>query len=445
MTVFGTGWIGSLFFRSGSQPAKLSEDDATEHEAARGVSPNAAMQIGTVWACVRLLSETIGTLPLGLYRKDAKGQRTADTTHSLYALLHDSPNADQTAAEFWEAIVSCLCLWGNGYAEKVTGTNKKLVALNFLKPWFMNVRRDSFGARGYRYTEPGKARDYTEDEIFHVRGFGIGEDVGLSPISYARKTLGLSIDTDAAASMAFRNGARPGGFLVVPGKPTKEQKLDLRKTFIDPITGPNNTAKAGILEQGMDWKEAKGMPASDLQLLEGRAFNVEEICRWFRVPPFMIGHTAKSTSWGTGLEQQMIAFLTFALRPYLTRIEQAIKKQLMQPGERAGLYGEFNLEGLLRADSAGRAALANAYAQNGIETRNEIRSRDNKPPLPGGDMLTVQSNLVPLEKLGEITAGSEAQARSAFAVWLGLDDIIASAVKSALIGHNGGPTLENGE
>lgn len=441
MAVFGRGgWLGSMFFGAPTEQAKLSGPSSDEKRSP--ITPDVALQLGAVWSCVRLLSETIGTLPLGVYRKAADGGRESQTDHGLYDLLHDSPNADQTAAEFWEACIACLSLWGNFYAEIDRGAGDRIVALNFLRPDRMQVSRDRNGARTYRYSDPDGRRDYAEADVFHVRGFGLGRDVGLSPISYARKTLGLARDTDTAASSAMRNGTWPGGFLIVPGKPTREQKKDLRETFIDPITGPSGTARAGILEQGMDWKDAQGMPPEDLQLLQARSFAVEEICRWFRVPPFMVGHTEKSSSWGTGLEQQMIGFLTFSLRPYLTRIEQAVKKQLIKPSERKSIYAEFNLDGLMRADSAGRAALYSTFAQNGISTRNEIRARENMPKAEGGDVLTVQSNLVPLDQLG--TAGGDQQARSAFANWLGLDQLVEERVKN-LIGHNGGPALETGE
>lgn len=164
------------------------------------------------------------------------------------------------------------------------------------------------------------------------------------------------------------------------------------------------------------------MNPDDAQMLQTRAFHVEEICRWFRVPPFMVGHSEKSTSWGTGLEQQMLGFLTFALRPYLSRIEQGIKKSLLPPAERAKYHAEFSLEGLMRADSAGRAALYASAAQNGWMTRNEIRELENWPPVDGGDELTVQSNLVPISLLGKITSTATA-AKSAVLTWLGLPAI----------------------
>ena len=401
------GWFGLESIFGGQYRAKLSggaqpPSSSDPAPAPLNMTPQTALQLGAVWACVRLLSETIGTLPLGVYRKDGKGRRQEYSQHGLYALLHDAPNADQSAAEFWEAVVASLCLWGNAYAEKPRNGADDLAALNFLRPDWMGVGRDAQGARVYTYNNPRKATvTYHEDELFHVRGFGLGHDIGLPPISYARLSLGSAMTANQAASTAIESGVRGSGFLIVPGKPTPEQKKGLKETFLDPITGAGNTAKAGVLEQGMDWKSITGLPPEDLQLLETRAFHVEEICRWFRVPPFMVGHSEKSTSWGTGLEQQTIGFLTYALRPYLTRIEQAVKQQLLQPAERASVYAEFNLEGLMRADSAGRAALYSTLAQNGVYTRNEIRARENLPPADGGDVLTVQSNLIPLDKLGE--------------------------------------------
>jgi HK97 family phage portal protein len=186
--------------------------------------------------------------------------------------------------------------------------------------------------------------------------------------------------------------------------------------------------RAGILEQGLDWKSIEGLPPEDLQLLQARSFSVDEQCRWYRVPPFMIGHTEKTTSWGTGLEQQTIGFLTYAARPYLTRIEQAVKKQLVKPADRGKIYAEFILEGLLRADSAGRAAIMSVQAQNGLKTRNELRAKENDPPLPGGDQLTVQSNLVPLDQLGTASAGDQT-AKAALMSWLGLDALADTLAK----------------
>lgn len=400
------GWFGlDGFF---GKRAKLTEPDtraaAEIDQFGRPVTPDTALRLATVWACVRLLAESIGTLPLGLYTKGSDGSRREAPDHALYTLLHDSPNADQSAVEFWESCVACLALWGNFYANKVR-LGARIVALELMRPDMVTVYRDRFGARRYRWVRVGGTTDLGEDEVFHVRGFGVGLDVGLSPIGYARATLGAAMAADRSAANAFQNAVRPSGLLVAPGKLTPEQRQQLRETVLEPLTGPNNTARAGLLENGFTWNPMSGgLPPEDLQLLQTRGFHVEEICRWFRVPPFMVGHTEKTTSWGTGLEQQMIGFLTFSLRPYLSRIEQAVKKQLVAVADRATVYAEFNLEGLMRADSTGRAALYASASTNGWMTRNEIRRLENLPAMPGGDDLTVQSALVPIDKLGEATA-----------------------------------------
>lgn len=375
----------------------LSALSAGLSSSGKRVTPDTALQLATAWSCVRLLSETIGTLPLGVFER--KGEENVPARdHPLYALLHDSPNADQTAAEFWEANVAALCLRGNGFAEKVM-TGSRLTSLAPMRPDLVHVFRDN-GRRKYRYNDSKNPRVLDEDQVFHLRGFGVGGDVGLSPISYARQTMGSALAADEAAARLFANGLQQSLFVDSgQARLTPEQRKDIRELF-ERFAGSSNAGKAMVLEAGM-----KPIPFSfnpdDAQLLQSRAFNVEEICRWFRVPPFMVGHTEKSSSWGTGLEQQMIGFLTFSLRPYLTRIEQAVKKQLVAPAERARISIEFNLEGLLRADSAGRAALYSTFAQNGISTRNEIRRRENLPRVEGGDDLTVQSNLLPIDLLGK--------------------------------------------
>ncbi|WP_395008662.1 phage portal protein [Undibacterium sp.] len=380
------------------------------------VNQQTAMQIATVWACIRLIAETIATLPMIMYERDAKGGRNVARDHWLYRLLHDQPNANMTAVEFWECVVSQLCLWGNAYVLK-TYIGNRIVSLDPLKPNLMQVKTDVNGDLFYIYTTSSGLKTYTEKEIWHVKGFGIDGLVGLSPVSYARNSLGAAIATDRASGKLFANGMRAGGALTMQNILTKEQREQIRESMAAQLAGTANTGKLMVLEGGSTY-QSLSMNPDDVQMLETRAFQVEEICRWFRVPPFMIGHSEKSTSWGTGLEQQMIGFLTFALRPYLTRLEQGIKKSLLPPPDRLKYFGEFSIEGLMRADSAGRAALYASGGQNGWMTRNEIRELENRPPVAGGDELTVQSNLLPINLLGKTTP--DKVAKDAFSSWLGL-------------------------
>lgn len=401
----------------------------------RTVGPAGALQIAAWWACVRLIAQTVATLPLGVYEKTDKGKKPA-LDHPLYGLLHDSPNADQTACEFWEAMVLQLCVYGNSFALKDRRNDGSLISLTplFSAPEFMGVRRNSAGRLLYSFTHRGRRYvDLDEDNIFHLRGFGDGSDLGLSPVSFARQTLGLADALVTSASATFRNGMKASVFFTGPPnvKMTNEQRQDFKERFIDPYTGADATASAGLLEHGFDVKTVS-LPPRDAEMLLSTKFNVEEICRWHGVPPVLIGHAADGqTMWGSGVEQIMLGWLTLGLRPYLTRVEQRIKKSLLPPGERGRIYAEFNVDGLLRADSAGRAAMLSSLGQNGYLTRNEGRAMDNRLPMPGGDVLTVQSNLLPLDKLGQVVAPADTQLRSV------LDSMIEDSVRAILAKKDG--------
>ena len=372
----------------------------------RDVGPQGAMQLSAWWSCVRLIAETVATLPIGVYERQADGSKKPAAGHHLYGLLHDSPNADQTATEFWESVIASLAIFGNSYSLKDKGADGSIISLTPLSaaPGEMNVRRNDLGELRYRFVLRGKRYDLNEDEVFHIRGFGDdGNGGGLSPVSYARQTLGIAEAIAHSTGATFKSGMKSSVFFTAPPgvKLTTEQRGDFRKTFIEPYIG-GETTNAGLLEHGFDVKTVSISPR-DAELLLSWKFSVEEVCRWLRVPPVLIGHAAEGqTMWGSGIEQIMLGWLTLGLRPYLTRIEQAVKKRLIVPAERGRIFAEFNVEGLLRADSAGRAALLSSLGQNGYLTRNEGRGLDNRPPMPGGDVLTVQSNLIPLDQLGKL-------------------------------------------
>lgn len=389
-----------------TDPASTHMDHATW--SGKATSPDAVLQLATAWACVRLNARTKASLPLKVHNKK-DGSVASD--HRLYDLLHDTPNADQTAIEFWEGQYTALELRGNAYAEKVF-SGGQLIGLIPMNPDNVTVARDPrTGERRYRFSDASTgARSpeggWGEDKVFHLRGFGAGGPVGLSTISYGRQTLSTALAADEVAGRTFANGLQVSGFAVdTPGaKTTQQQRVEIVELF-DKFSGSQRAGKVMPLPPGFDFK-ALGMSPEDAQLLETRGFHVEEICRWFGMFPILIGHAAAGqTMWGSGVEQINLAWLTLYLGPELQRIEQAIEKQLLTPAERKQFYVEHNVDALLRADSQGRAALYSVQAQNGLKTRNEMRKRENDPPLPGGDVLTVQSNLVPLEMLGKLPPG----------------------------------------
>lgn len=375
---------------------------AGENFSGEHVTSHGAMQLSAFWACVRLISETIATLPIGVYQRASNGDKQAVSSHPLYGLLHDSPNADQTAVEFWEGRAIGLCTGGNGYAEKKLASDGRVISLERM-PADTSVCRLDDGTLEYRFTDRGRQERLPETKVFHIRGFGDG-DLGMSPVSYARQTLGLAKAADRQAGQTFSKGLRSKGFFVMPSgqKPlTAEQRIDAKRTLVDANSG-QNAPWAGILEGGVDFKAVNITPR-DAELILSRRFNVEDICRWLGVPPILIGHASQGqTMWGSGVEQIMLGWLTLGLRSYLTRIEQAAKKRLLSPGDRArGIFVEFAVEGLLRADSSARAELLSKMVQNAALMPNEWRRKENLAPVPGGDQLFINSTLVPLSQAGQ--------------------------------------------
>lgn len=367
--------------------------------AGQSVNECSVLKLSAVWACARLIAETISTLPLGLYQRTAGGRQSLNS-HALYEIIHSRPNIDSTAVVFWEAMIVSMLLRGNGFAEK-RFIGPRLVALEFLVPSRLSITRGLNGQRVYRYTErDGTQRVIDERAIFRIPGFTLDGDWGLSAIEYGSQVFGSALAASNAANGTFERGLSPTVAFKMERVLSKEQRTEFRENLAE-ISGAINAGKSPLLEGGMDAK-AIGINPKDAQLLESRAFSVEEICRWFRVPPFMVGQSEKSTSWGTGIEQQMIGFLTFTLRPWLTRIEQAINKDLLSPVEQQSVYAEFSIEGLLRADSAGRASYLSTMVNNGLMTRDEGRAKENLP-LKGGnaDVLTVQTALIPIDQLGQ--------------------------------------------
>ena len=375
-------------------------------EAGQQVNERSVLQLSTVWACARIIAETIATLPLGVYERTSKGRRLA-SEHSLHYLLHRQPNASTTAAVFWEAMIVSMLLRGNAFAERLM-IGQRLVALQFLSPGRLSITRGLNGKRRYLYTDrDGKQREIEEANIFRIPGFTIDGDWGLSVIEYGAKVFGSALAAAAAANGTFEGGLSQTVAFKFPHLLKKDQREEFRAAFQE-IAGAVNAGKPALLEGGME-AQTIGINPKDAQLLESRAFSVEEICRWFRVPPSMVGHSEKSTSWGTGIEQQMIGFLTFTLRPWLTRIEQAINKDLLSAVEQLRFYAEFSIEGLLRADSVGRANYLSTMVNNGLMTRDEGRSKENLPPKGGNaDVLTVQTALTPIDQLGAAQGASDA-------------------------------------
>lgn len=362
------------------------------------VTPASALGLSAVWGCVNLLAGTIASLPCMVYRQRGD-TREVDRGHPLYRLLHDTPNYDQTATDFWEFIQASLELWGNAYA-RIVRSNGRIIALRPINPAWVIVRRLDTGPLEYQWTEDGVAYRETDRTMLHIRGFGGAPLGGMSTLQFARQSFALAQAVDMSASATFKNGMRPSGALTFENWLTADQREIAEQRMAEKYIGAVNAGRPLVLEGGTKWSAITINP-EDAQMLESRRFSVEEVCRFFGVPPHMVGHTEKTSSWGTGIEQQTLAFQKFTLRRRIKRIEQACMKALLTPEDLSrGVTIEFNLEGLLRADSAARAQFYASGLQNGWLTINEVRQYENKPPVQGGDTPRMQMQNVPIEEAG---------------------------------------------
>ena len=376
------------------------------------VTVDKALQLSAVWSCVRLLSETVSTLPLRLYERRPDGGRVVATNHPLYDILTKRPNAEMTPGRFMLMIVASICLRGNAFVEKKR-VGIRVVALDPLLPQYMTVKRLDTGRLEYKYTTKGQSRVIPEADLMHIRGFGLDGVCGMLPVSTGKEIFGAAISAEEAAAKVFAQGMQASGILSSDTALKPEQREQLRAS-LQAFMGSKNAGKIMVAEAGLKYQGITMNPEA-AQMLESRSYGIEEVCRWFRVPPFMVGHMDKQSSWASSVEGQNLQFLTNCLRPLLENIEQEIIRCLLDRDDR--YFAEFAVEGLLRADSQGRASYYNICLQNGWMSRNEVRKLENLPPIPGGDVYTVQSNLLPIEQLGQGKDGGE-QVRAALSAWL---------------------------
>lgn len=368
------------------------------------VTASSSMSLAAVWGCVNLIAGTISSLPLQVFRGAAEGEREVLRDHPLYGVLHDRPNADQTALDFWDFVSMSVEVWGNAFA-RVDRLAGRVVGLVPIWPDRVSVRRDATGALRYRWTDQGRQFDLPESGVLHIRGPGGDPMGGMSTLAFARRTFSLALAADESAAGFYRNGMRPSGVLKF-GEWLSDENREIARTYmVNEFMGAAQSGKPFVAEGGVDWLPMM-MPAADAQLIETRGFSVEEVCRIFGVPPVLVQHYSKTSSWPTSVEQQVLIFTKFTLRRRLKRLEQAMEQRLLTLEERsAGLRIEFNLEGLLRGDSTGRAAFYKSALNDGWMTINEVRAKENLGPVDGGDVPRIQKQNVPISDLEALIAG----------------------------------------
>ena len=372
----------------------------------KSVNEMTAMQTTAVYACVRILSEAIASLPIHVYRyKDGGKEMVCD--HPLYTLLHDEPNPEMISFVFRETLMSHLLIWGNAYAQIIRDGAGRVLGLYPLLPDKMDVQRDDRGNIYYVYSrnsdenpmfkEYGNIKLKAED-VLHIPGLGFDGLIGYSPIAMAKNAVGMTLACEEYGASFFANGANPGGVLEHPGVLKDPSKV--RESWNSVYRGVNNAHKIAVLEEGMKYQQI-GIPPEEAQFLETRKFQINEIARLYRIPPHMVGDLDKSSF--SNIEQQSLEFVKYTLDPWVIRWEQSLQRSLLLPGEKGKYFIKLNVDGLLRGDYQSRM---NGYAvgrQNGWFSANDIREMENMNPIPdeeGGNLYLVNGAMTKLADAG---------------------------------------------
>lgn len=336
------------------------------------VTPDSALGIVSVYACVRVIAESVASLPLRVYRRLPDGGKERADDHQLYRVLHDAPNPEMTSFVWRETVLSHLLTWGNSYNEIVLDNTGRL-ELWPLNPARVEVKWEA-GRRQYDYLATSGRKRLRTGSVFHIPGLSSNGLVGFSPITVHREALGLYQALENFGSSFMRNQARPGFALLHPGNLSlgAQERLAVQ---VDGMRGSANAGKTVVLEEGISLKEI-GVPPEDAQYIEARKFQREEVASMFRVPPHLIGDLSRSTN--NNIEHQSLEFVMHTLRPWLVRIEQEIKAQLMDGDE--DFFPEFLVDGLLRGDALGRAQSLAVQLEHGVITENEWRAIENRNP-----------------------------------------------------------------
>lgn len=371
------------------------------------VNENTALQCSAVYACVRIIAESIAALPLHVYKYKDSGGKEKVPQNSLYSLLHDAPNAEMTSFTFRETVVSHLLLWGNSYSQIIRDKLDRVKSLRPLNPKRMSVERGNNGKIYYRYvkdcgelSETDKTAQiiFSSKEIMHIHGLGFDGLIGYSPIAMARNAIGTTLAVEEFGAKFFENGARPSGVLKVPTVLKNPEKL--RESWQNVYGGSGNTGKVAVLEEGVEYQPISIDP-DDAQFLDSRKFQINEIARIFRVPLHMLNEMERATF--NNIEQQSLEFVKYTLTPWLVRIEQAMNKSLLLSEEKTKYFIKFNVDGLLRGDYSSRVEGYCKLIQHGVMSINDVRELEDLNPVSdeeGGNLHIVNGNFMKLQQSG---------------------------------------------
>jgi HK97 family phage portal protein len=363
------------------------------------VNQDTALTNAAVWACVRVISETVAALPWHVYRKTDSG-REPMFAHSVHWLLNNQPNPEQTAFAFRETMMAHVLTWGNAYAEIQRDMSGRVMALWIATPDTVQPKRTADGALVYEVTgEDGRKREVPAADMLHLHGLGWDGLVGYSPVTMAARSIGLGLAQDTFSQAFYGNGTTFGGMVEVPASMSSEQIKSTENYLNEQHRGPDKAFKVRVVANGMKYTNI-GMPMTDAQFIESRKFSVTEVARWYRVPPHKIADLERSTN--NNIEHQSIEFVTDTIIPWVTRFEQEANVKLF--GQRAigNVYTKMAVNALMRGDAKSRAEFYRTMTQIGAMSINEVRDFEEMNGIgEAGDEHLVQLNQTTLERLVE--------------------------------------------
>lgn len=393
--IFGVGSTGAGARNDGEQ---ITTPGAYAQAAASSVTLDTAMQVSAVFACTKLYAETIGAMPLKVYEvRDGVWIEKVD--HWLAKLFSGRVNAWQTRPEYMETIIFNECLQGNSYSFKQYDSKGNVIGLVPLMSEQMQVALDK-GTIKFQYTDNGQQREIPASDVWHTKRFGNGV-VGLSVLGYARNSIGIAQGAENSVTRIYSNGAKPSGGLFIDKPLTKDQREAVKQNFIDLESGTQD--RLFVFEAGMKYQPISMTP-QDIELLQSRRYQLEDIARFFGVPSVLINDSSASTVWGSGVEQIVQGFYKLSLRPYLSRLEASMESWLLSPSERAkgNIKVRFDFDEFLQQSQAERVKMYKEAVTGGFMTPNEARRIEGWQDIEGGNEGYMQQQMIPLGMLGKV-------------------------------------------
>jgi HK97 family phage portal protein len=361
------------------------------------ISRETALTYSAVFSCVRVLAETLASMPIKLYKSGKDGNRDVVTNHKIYKMLHVAPNIEMTSYQLKEVLMMQLCLSGNAFCMKLKNSVGDVIGLYPIDSDSVVIDRNKNlpatdpNSLIYKIKSEGKEKSYTRDDIFHIAGLSLNGVDGLTPIGYMSQAIQLGMTYEEFGVNFYRNGANPSGILEHPSFPNEEARTAIKEDFGKRWAGLKNAGKPILLYEGMTYKPIT-VNQTDAQFLESRKFQIEDICRIYRVPLHLVQNLDRATN--NNIEHQSLEFIMYTMLPWFSRFEAAFNQQLLSDSEvKQGYYTEFLTDALLRGDISSRYKAYAVARQWGWMSVNDIRKRENMNSIKNGDIYIEPMNM----------------------------------------------------